>query len=81
MKQLQMIFMTGMELKNDVPKSIHSTSPNPPFCEPRLCLHVSDGSNQISITDISVNTFSSFTQPGSTNTDISNNWASTVQYG
>ena len=62
---------------NDVPKSTYSTSPNPPFCEPRLCLHVSDGSNQISITDISVNTFSSFTQPGSTNTDISNNWAST----
>ena len=57
---------------NDVPKT---GSASPQFCEPCLCVHVSNGDNQISITDISVNTFSSFTQPGSTNTDISNNWA------
>jgi len=58
---------------NDVPKTGNAY---PQFCDPRLCVHVSNGGNQISITDISVNTFSSFTQPGSTNTDISNNWTS-----
>ena len=62
---------------NNVPKT---GSASPQFCDPRLCVHVSNGGNQISITDISVNTFSSFTQPGSTNTDISNNWANTDSF-
>ena len=42
---------------NDVPKTGNAY---PQFCDPRLCVHVSNGGNQISITDISVNTFSPF---------------------